>query len=349
MSKFSSFKEQQLITEGWRNFLVEQQPVAQQAPAQQQAKMQVNQPNSIIAALQKYAKNPKGSPGPDKTTINNLNTNGKEIIANLASNTKKAPLQAAQLVLQTYAQLSEEDKAEIAELTLKILNAGKNIKQPVKEQKNIISNLSDFSWQAVTALGSGDVAKGLKIMGGTAFAVTLAMAIADIASGEMVKGGASLLSTLAQKIPQTLKSGNLSDLTNITNDLVGGIATPAPKRDDAIDESKTIYHGAHLDDGTLVCEACLQELLESQRTIIQEAKYQGKTVTLNKPMKGDVKKSKVYVRDPQTGNIKKVNFGDKNMKIKKNIPARRKSFRARHNCDNPGPKTKARYWSCKAW
>jgi len=80
-----------------------------------------------------------------------------------------------------------------------------------------------------------------------------------------------------------------------------------------------------------------------------EAEYQGRKVTLNKPMAGDVKKSKVYVKDPQTGNVKKVNFGDKNMKIKKSIPARRKSFRARHNCDNPGPKTKARYWSCKAW
>ena len=66
-------------------------------------------------------------------------------------------------------------------------------------------------------------------------------------------------------------------------------------------------------------------------------------------MPGDVKKSKVFVKDPTTGNVKKVNFGDKNMTIKKNIPARRKSFRARHNCDNPGPKTKARYWSCKAW
>lgn len=80
-----------------------------------------------------------------------------------------------------------------------------------------------------------------------------------------------------------------------------------------------------------------------------EAKYQGREVPLNKPMSGDVKKSKVYVKDPTTGNIKKVNFGDKNMRIKKNIPGRRKNFRARHNCDNPGPKTKARYWSCKAW
>lgn len=80
-----------------------------------------------------------------------------------------------------------------------------------------------------------------------------------------------------------------------------------------------------------------------------EAKYQGREVPLNKPMRGDVKKSKVYVKDPKTGNVKKVNFGDPNMKIKKSNPKRRKSFRARHNCDNPGPKTKARYWSCRAW
>jgi len=59
------------------------------------------------------------------------------------------------------------------------------------------------------------------------------------------------------------------------------------------------------------------------------------------------KKFVVYVRDPQTGNIKTVRFGDPNMEIKRDNPNRRKSFRARHNCDNPGPKTKARYWSCQ--
>jgi hypothetical protein len=80
-----------------------------------------------------------------------------------------------------------------------------------------------------------------------------------------------------------------------------------------------------------------------------EAEYQGRNVQLNKPMQGDVKKFKVYVKDPGTGNVKKVNFGDPNMRIKKSNPARRRSFRARHNCDNPGPKTKARYWSCRAW
>ena len=82
---------------------------------------------------------------------------------------------------------------------------------------------------------------------------------------------------------------------------------------------------------------------------MDEAKYHGREVPLGKPMAGDVKKSKVYVKDPSTGNIKKVNFGDPNMRIKKSIPGRRKSFRARHPCENPGSRLKARYWSCRAW
>jgi hypothetical protein len=83
-------------------------------------------------------------------------------------------------------------------------------------------------------------------------------------------------------------------------------------------------------------------------TDVDEAKYQGREVPLGKKMAGDVKKSKVYVRKPN-GNIVKVNFGDKKMRIKKSNPARRKSFRARHNCANPGPRHKARYWSCRSW
>jgi hypothetical protein len=92
---------------------------------------------------------------------------------------------------------------------------------------------------------------------------------------------------------------------------------------------------------------------------VHEAEYHGREVPLGKPMAGDVKKSKVYVKDPKTGNVIKVNFGhggtsakragQKPMHIKKDNPARRKSFRARHNCENPGPRTKARYWSCRAW
>ena len=81
---------------------------------------------------------------------------------------------------------------------------------------------------------------------------------------------------------------------------------------------------------------------------VWEAEYQGRKVKLGKPMAGDVKKFKVYVKNPK-GNVVKVNFGQKGMKIKKSNPARRRSFRARHNCDNPGPRHKARYWSCRKW
>ena len=130
--------------------------------------------------------------------------------------------------------------------------------------------------------------------------------------------------------------------------------------DDSILED---FRGATLEEGGLVCEGCLFEMLQEASCgcpgLVGEAEYQGRKVTLNKPTRGDVKKFKVYVKDPTTGNIKKVNFGhggtsakakgEKTMKIRKNNPKARKSFRARHNCDNPGPKTKARYWSCKKW
>ena len=82
--------------------------------------------------------------------------------------------------------------------------------------------------------------------------------------------------------------------------------------------------------------------------VTEAAEYQGRKVQLNNPTRGDVKKYKVYVKNDK-GNVVKVEFGDPNMEIKRDDPARRKSFRARHNCDNPGPKYKARFWSCKFW
>ena len=98
--------------------------------------------------------------------------------------------------------------------------------------------------------------------------------------------------------------------------------------------------------------------LKTMKENINEAEYQGRKVKLNKPMRGDVKKFKVYVNNPK-GNVVKVNFGhggtsakkagEKTMQIQKDIPSRKKAFRARHKCDTPGPRTGARYWSCKAW
>jgi len=97
------------------------------------------------------------------------------------------------------------------------------------------------------------------------------------------------------------------------------------------------------------------EIPIKDQNFLSEAEYQGRKVQLGKIMQGDVKKSKVYVKNDK-GKVVKVNFGfggksahGKRMVIKKNNPARRKSFRARHNCDNPGPRWKARYWACRTW
>ena len=92
----------------------------------------------------------------------------------------------------------------------------------------------------------------------------------------------------------------------------------------------------------------LIQCINETKNNIQEAEYQGRKITLNKPMRGDSKKFKVYVKN-EKGNVVKVNFGQKGMNIKKNNPVRRKAFRARMKCSNPGPKWKARYWSCKKW
>ena len=81
---------------------------------------------------------------------------------------------------------------------------------------------------------------------------------------------------------------------------------------------------------------------------LTESEYQGKKVTLNNPVRGGSKKFYVYVKN-EKGNVVKVSFGDPNMEIKRDDPKRRKSFRARHDCANPGPKWKARYWSCWQW
>lgn len=102
------------------------------------------------------------------------------------------------------------------------------------------------------------------------------------------------------------------------------------------------------------CDKCAEdeEILEevNWKQVLQEAEYQGKEVKLNKPFytPDGPKKSAVYTMGPN-GKVVIVRFGDPNMEIKKDNPERRKSFRARHNCDEPGPKWKARYWSCAAW
>lgn len=115
--------------------------------------------------------------------------------------------------------------------------------------------------------------------------------------------------------------------------------------------SKAEHHIEAIYDSVFYAPKKSEEPEENESFMPSEAaEYQGRKVQLGKPFrtpKGP-KKFSVYVKNDK-GNVVKVNFGDPNMKIKKNIPERRKSFRARHNCDNPGPRWKARYWSCRAW
>ena len=127
-----------------------------------------------------------------------------------------------------------------------------------------------------------------------------------------------------------------------------GTATKQWLEDRMIDIGRD-YRLHYDDDIDDIMEILMDQLVEQYGDDLDEAKYQGREVALGKPMQGDVAKFKVYVKDPSTGNVKKVNFGDKSMRIKKSNPKRRKSFRARHNCANPGPRTKARYWSCRKW
>ena len=101
-----------------------------------------------------------------------------------------------------------------------------------------------------------------------------------------------------------------------------------------------------------MCNSCAIKFLQELKAnpIIGEAEYRGRKVKLGKPFltPDGPKKRSVYVKNAK-GNVVKVNFGDPNMRIKKNIPARRKSFRARHKCDTAKDRTSARYWSCRAW
>ena len=125
-----------------------------------------------------------------------------------------------------------------------------------------------------------------------------------------------------------------------------------------VDEQFELYEAlqdAIDEDGNTPCPQCLYEMIVDASCgcsdMIEEAEYGGRKVPIGKPMKGDVKKSKVYVMGcgKDKKRVKKINFGSKSMKIKKHIPGRRKSFRARHKCDTAKDRCTARYWSCRAW
>lgn len=162
-----------------------------------------------------------------------------------------------------------------------------------------------------------------------------------------------------EQLSQIINMSPSSDASSMTEGLVG------LTEEILIESHFTLYdylQDAIDENGEYPCPQCLYEVLSEASCgcpdLIPEAKYRGRKVKLNKPMRGDVKKFKVYVKNAK-GNVVKVNFGhggssarkkgEKTMKIRKSNKKARKSFRARHNCKSPGPKWKARYWSCRKW
>ena len=143
-----------------------------------------------------------------------------------------------------------------------------------------------------------------------------------------------------RKYGQALAAVEFDDRIVLTSEQMDALRTLASRQQESIEEQ------TYDDDDKFYEDYGVLYYNEDEE--LDEAEYQGRKVKLGKPMQGDVKKFKVYVKNPK-GNVVKVNFGQKGAKIKKSNAARRKSFRARHNCSNPGPRHKARYWSCRKW
>lgn len=155
----------------------------------------------------------------------------------------------------------------------------------------------------------------------------------DVNQGEMSNNNVgftneNFFALVDEIIKEETGTGIIDDLVISSNRLCEGKIT-STKLEEMVNEALTEYYSM-------------------TEEILNEAEYKGRKVSLGKISKGDSKKYKVHVKNAK-GNVVKVEFGDPNMEIKRDNPERRKSFRARHRCDNPGPRWKARYWSCRNW
>jgi len=149
----------------------------------------------------------------------------------------------------------------------------------------------------------------------------------------------------SKKFDDYLKESERQAMAPVTGDIVNFIVNEELCIEAAVTSHDDSSYTISIDDITEnVLSSCGCEILESE--------YQGRDVELNKPMRGDVKAYKVYVTDPKTGNVRKINFGDKNMRNNRDDPEARRNFRARHQCDKKSfekDRTTAGYWSCRFW
>jgi len=264
----------------------------------------------------------------------------------------------------------------IEDRTGKILFKEGFVKESVNEGKHdvILDKLADMVKNSKSFMDVGKELKknGIKYSFGTS---PLPMYIIDkpvkiaILNNKYADGAERVVGTTAIGLMESVNEGMFKVIDQIrqdskdAKDFIKNVFSDADFKDMRKDKEflkylKSIYEGfSVVEEYDVENEQDIKEFInfmKEYKADINEAEYQGRDVKLGKIMQGDVKKFKVYVKNPK-GNVVKVNFGhkgkgnEKTMSIKKNNPERRKAFRARHNCDNPGPRHKARYWSCKKW
>ena len=260
----------------------------------------------------------------------------------------------ASVITQAYDKVSDNNKKKIEDASLeRLIGIAQKImgRQELEEIKKLANldenpNPGDFNSAMASPIGSinrddEERVADANVTGKNPYVVSEKWSgdteikstgkWADKTIAELKKARSALKDKEDRTKEETSKLRQINFAIRSKKDWKGGVAETDMPPESSLDLTSPISGGNMREDVSL-----------------DEAEYQGRKVTLNKPMQGDVKKSKVYVKNAE-GNVVKVNFGAKGMSIKKNNPERRKSFRARHNCKNPGPKWKARYWSCRAW
>jgi hypothetical protein len=295
-------------------------------------------------------------------------------IGNLVSQGVLTPTQGAIIMIGTPIALATGFGLAVANSTNSYVNRVKGFVRDVKEKRKInpkqVDKLISDTTTAIKDMSPGTQRYAIKLMKQNK---------AALVSGDknaMLQAQRKLKTYVNQKIDTqnykdkidhvTTAPGNRPKTTNDTEKRIaptGAVHAGFGRWTDTsgktlgytrdgkwVPAKPNITENESIDEINEYCTACLIEYIQEHDNVLEEAEYHGHKVSLGKPGRGDVKKFKVFVKDPKTGNVKKVNFGDKTMRIKKSIPSHRKSFRARHHCDtNPGPRTKARYWSCRKW
>jgi hypothetical protein len=214
-----------VILENWNKFLKEEE----KKPEQQAQQPQVNATDakSVINLVSQFVNKTEGQPGPDEATMRAL-TSDKGIQTLKALRTSSNPKQAAQLIVSLYQMLSPEDKAEIANKTVKLTASARQIKnQNITEQdKSASEKLNDLSLQAMSKLGGGDINKGFKLLGGGAFIAAMTMAIMDITTGNVGNG----IVNLANGLTNLVKSSKSEDVLALFQSSVEAMADPIAER-----------------------------------------------------------------------------------------------------------------------